>query len=169
MTAEPAAYKWSSAREVPVPFLALFSGKGIDDPQVPESVEISIAGQELENTVLEAQRRDMGIVDQVSGGAGAHNDSFEKLGVVHGFRQQSKRGRSKNPREIRLGAIDWNRRMIDARMGHHTQELVDARPGNRPWNTALGHLGQESPRHLVMEAGRDLSENQNVGVDRSQR
>jgi hypothetical protein len=119
--------------------------------------------------VLEEQRGDVRIVDQVAGDARSADERVEDLYVIGRLAEKNQRGAGKNRPRVRQGDRHWNGRMIDARMGDDPQELVDAGPGNGPRYRALGKRAQEIARSPVVSTRYDLRLNKHIGVDRPHR
>ncbi len=83
---------------------------------------------------------------------------------------QQHRGRGfEDAAEVRQRDGEGHGWVIDTGMGHHPQELVGTRPGDRPGQGALGQFPQERPCGLVRRARGDLGEDQDVRVDGPQR
>ena len=60
-----------------------------------------------------------------------------------------------------------SRRVIDPRMCHDAEELVGARPGDRPGSSVLGQFPEQPAGGHVVPARRHLRIDQDVGVDRT--
>ena len=107
--------------------------EGIADCQGRKAGEIPVAGDELADSVLEAERCNVSVVDQVPRNTGFLNDRHHDFGVVRRLLKKDKSWRSKKSAQITQGHPNWDGRVIDSWMSHHAEKLVDAWPRNGPW------------------------------------
>ena len=79
--------------------------------------------------------------------------------------QQDKRWRSQYPVHVPQRDGEWDRGMIYAWVGQHTQELVDAGPWNGPRVGILRQRAEEVSCRFVIAAGSDFREDEDIRVD----
>lgn len=77
------------------PHTFLLSAERVRDPY-REAAEIAVAGEQLAHAVLDAQRRDVGVMDQIARDSGLSHHGRHDVAVPLGLRKENERWRRKN-------------------------------------------------------------------------
>ena len=128
-------------------------------------MEIAIAGDQLGDAMLEAERGDVGVMDQVAGRSRRPDDCVHHVGVSGRFGQKHKGWRSQDRPHVAERHFGWDWWMIHPGVRHQSKELINARPGNRPRHRAFAALPENLQRSIVLGAAVDLGKHKDVGVD----
>lgn len=140
--------------------------KRIDGSQALEAAEIAVGREQLRDAVLQAQRCDVGVMDEVAGGSGFAYGLVHHRKVVFSFsKQRNGRRRKYFPQVIECNG-ERNGRMKNPRMRHDTEKLVNAGPGYRPGKLAFGQPREQFERRSVVLAGFNFGVNEDVCIDR---
>ncbi len=132
-------------------------------------MEIAIAGDQLGDAMLEAECGDVGVMDQVAGRSRRPDDRVHHVGVPGSFGQKHKGWRSQDRAHVAERHFVGHGWMIHAGVGHHSKELVDTRPGNRPGHRAFTALSENLAGSIVLGTAGNLGKHENVGVDGTHR
>lgn len=133
----PSAGSWSAA-------FATGIGEGLlgGIPDLPQqrvldrwprkATEVPVRGPELTDSVIQAQGRDPGVMDPGPAHSGGDQHVREMMLVPRPLLQEHE-GRGLEPCcDLVQGGCHLAWGIVDPGMGHHRQELVDARPGDGP-------------------------------------
>ena len=71
--------------------LKVGAGKRIDDLQPLKPAEVAVSGDDLRDSVLEAESNNVSVMDQIAGGLCLANDLFEHRSVSSCFGEQKER------------------------------------------------------------------------------
>ena len=127
--------------------------EGVAGSQFRKQGEVAVPGQQHLDPVRDAECGDAGIVDNAACNVRAAHEAAQKVHEVAGLADHSVRWRRRPRPELIPGMRRRGRFVLpDAAVGHHAQELVAARPGNRPWATAFRESDHECMR-LVAGSG----------------
>ena len=112
--------------------MASGAGKRVDDLQPLKPAEITVSGDNLRHSVLEAESNNVSVVNQIAAGPRLAKDLFEYRSVSSRFGEQIERRGGQDLFQILQSNVQRNWRMKDPGMSDNSEELVDARPGDGP-------------------------------------
>ena len=141
------------------------AGKRVDGSQALKPAEVAVSGDELRNSVLEAESNDVSVVNQISDCACLAKGLVEDRSVSFRFGEQKERRRGQYLFQILQSNVQRNRRMKDSGMSDNSEELVDAGPGNRPGQRPFRQPLEELERGAVALARLNFSMDEDVRVD----
>ena len=128
------------------------SPERVDHVQSLKSTKISVTRNELRDAVLQAKACYMGIVDKVPGCSRPFYNLVHHYSMLARLRQQNEIRRIQKTLQVVECTVHGNWRMVDARMCHHTKELVDARPRYCPGAVTFRQFGQQTQCGAMMGA-----------------
>ena len=104
------------------------ASEGIPAGNLGEAPEIVVAGQDFVDTVLESQCDQVGVVNEVARHGGLLEDFRQYTFMFRGFGNDPDGWGSQEQRQSleRFGRGGWG--VENPMMGHHPQELIEARP-----------------------------------------
>jgi len=141
-------------------------GKRINDAQALEAAEITIMSQQFGNAVLQAQGGNMSVVNQIACRTRLANNTVEQGNMSFGFSQQNNRWRRQDVSQIVERNLQRDRWVKHPGVRYHTKELVNARPWDRPRQSAFGQTLEQLKRGSVVAVGFDFGVNQDIRIDR---
>ena len=110
--------------------------------------------------------RDSGVVYDASDNVRPLHESLQGLGEIPRFADHPVGWRCVPGMELQPGLLRRCGPVFpDAAIGHHAQELVAARPGNRPGPVSLGKIRQEGVRCLAELGLTAVRVDKDIGVD----
>lgn len=118
--------------------------------------------------MLQAERSDVRVVNEIAGSSRSGYDSIHDFRVAGGLGEEEQGGALEQGADRTERMVNRERGVENPRMGGDTQELVDAWPGDRPWQIVLGEEDQKIVRGFVLGNRLDVRGDQNVRVDRAQ-
>lgn len=141
--------------------------EGIGDGQPRKAAEVGVTGHDLTHTMLPTERDDVRIMHQVARRTRLREHRVQQLGVASGLRKEHERWGAENGDHILSRRFEGHRRMVDAGMRDHAEELVHARPRDGPRRRSLGQGPETFSCRRVTWARRDLGIDEDVRVDRN--
>ena len=145
--------------------LRLRAGKWVDGFESRKPAEVAVPGNELGNAVLEAKGNNVSVMNQIAGRTRLTKRWVEHGGVALRFCQQKEGRRSQQLFQVFQYNVQRNRWVEDSRMSDNPQELINARPGDRPWLCSFGEVFQDLSCRVMMLARLNLSIDEDVSVD----
>ncbi len=141
-------------------------GERIACPKLREQREITVTSEQRRSTMGNAERSDPGIVNHRPVHARSLDEAAQDIKEVVGLAQQSTRRRRCPRIELTPGALDRCRPVLpDAAVGYDAQELVAARPWNRPCVVAFRELAQDGARGTVDAGFPAVRVDEQISVD----
>lgn len=136
--------------------------------ELGKACEIAVGGDQAGGAVLEADRGDLDVEEQVAAGVGDFAGRAKALPIALGRYQETvRRARQEAIEEVETGG-ERGRRLEYPRMRHDPQELGDAEDRKAPRRLALGNLDQASKGGCVEGMLGAVGGDQDVAVDRDQ-
>ena len=115
--------------------------------------------------MMYAQRRNPGIVHLGSSDTSVLEEPTKNSPVSGGLRERRQAGRLEPGIDLFQGQRKRRGRTVDSGMGHDSQKLVEARPGDRPGGRCAGQPADASERGLVPRRVLAMGVHEEVGVD----
>ena len=143
----------------------LRTSKGVDGFESSKPAKVAISGDELGNTVFEAEGNDVSIVNQIACGTRLTKRRVEHGGVSPRFCKQKEGRRSQQLFQVFQCNVQRNRRVEDSRMSNNPEELVNARPGDCPWLCSFGEVFQDLACRVMVLARLNFSIDEDVSID----
>ena len=139
------------------------------DLEVGEAVEIAVLCEDRGRPVLEAERCDLRVMDEVAPGSRFDDELFEEAPERRPRTQDAHRRAAEHGLEClhRSGFVGWWGE--DSRVSRDPEELGRYEHGKRPRLRALDQALQTLPRGFVLGKVRAVRVQQDVGVDGDQR
>lgn len=130
-----------------------------------KSAEIAVAGEQLADAVLDAQRRDVGVMDQIARDCGLSNDGGHDFAVPLGLGKENERWRRKDLIQIMESDGERNGGRKHPRVRNNSKKLINTGPWNRPRNPPLGKFRQQKPGRAMVGGRNDFRVDEDVCVD----
>lgn len=109
-------------------------------PQVFEAIEVSVQGQEIERSMLQADRRDLGVERQVAAGVALAQKAEEDRGMARPRREDLEVGAREETLQGTERLSERGGWVEHLGMGDDAHELGDAKDRQRPREAALHEL-----------------------------